>query len=150
MDVLGALVRKHRALVVPVESPSFRPGDPLYERLVAPFRCSSVDVFTLDAPIGIVSEGNALRHPEFQRFLLPMRDKVAEAEAVVRIRSWLNQYGTSYQRIVVIGFGTNMPAFSQAMYGVNLPVQVVPVNRQSRGLSSTVLRERLDRAMSVT
>jgi len=150
VDVLGALIRKHRALVVPVQSPSFRPGDPLYERLVAPFRCDSVDVFNLEAPIGVISEVNAVRHAEFQRFMLPMRDRQAEGEAIVRIRAWLNQYGPKYQRIVVIGFGPNMPAFSQAMYGANLPVQVVPVNRQSRGLSSTVLRERLDRAMGLT
>ena len=44
MDMLGALVRKRRALIVPVESPAFRPGDPLYERTVARFRCAANDV----------------------------------------------------------------------------------------------------------
>jgi hypothetical protein len=150
MDMLGALVRRRRALIVPVDSPAFRPGDPLYERIVARFRCSANDVFVLDAPLGIESEATVLRHPEFQRLMLPLNDHRASSESMVKTRSWLNQYGPRYERIVVIGFGPNMPSFSRAMYGINLPVRVIPVNRQSRGLSSTVFLERLERAMSPT
>jgi hypothetical protein len=150
MDMLGALVRKRRALIVPVESPAFRPGDPLYERTVALFRCAANDVFVLDAPLGIESEATVLRHPEYQRLMLPMSDQRASAESTIKIRSWMTQFGPGYERIVVIGFGPNMPALSRAMYGITLPVQVVPVNRQSRGLSSTVFLERLERAMSPT
>lgn len=149
MDVLGSLVRKRRALLVPVESPAFRPGDPLYERLVAGFRCASVDVWNLEAPLGLVSESNAVRHAEFARLMLPMTDRQAEADAEVRIRAWFAQHGPTYERIVVLGSGPYMQAFSRAMYGVTLPVRVVPVHRRSQGLSSTVLRERLDRAMGV-
>jgi hypothetical protein len=149
MDMLGALVRKKRALIIPVEAPSFMPGAPAYERLVAPFRCASVDVFNLDAPIGIVSENNAVRHPEFQRMMLPMRDRQAEVDASDRVRAWMIQHGPTYERIVVLGSGPLMAAYSRAMYGVSLPVQIVPVHKRSRGFTSTVLRERLDRAMGV-
>jgi hypothetical protein len=149
MDMLGALVRKKRALIVPVEGSTFAPGAPTYERLVAPFRCASVDVFVLDSPVGVVSENNAVRHPEFQRMMLPMRDRQAEADASDRVRAWMIQYGPNYEKVVVLGAGPLMSAFSRAMYGVKLPVQVVPVHRRSRGFTSTVLRERLDRAMGV-
>jgi hypothetical protein len=148
MDMLGALVRKRRALIVPVESPAFRPGDPLYERIVARFRCAANDIFVFDAPLGIESEATVMRHPEFQRLMLPLSDQRAASEAAVKVRAWMNQYGPKYERIVVIGYGRLMPSFSQAMYGVRLPIQLIPVNRQARGLSSTVFLERLERAMS--
>ena len=150
MDVLGVLVRKPRAFIVPVESPAFYPGDPLYERLVAPFRCASVDVWTLDAPLGIVSENNVVRHPEFRRLMLPMTERQAEAEAEVRIRAWLSQYGLAYDKIILLGFGEFMPAFSKPMYGISLPIKVVPVRRRGGGLMSTILRDQLDRAMGLS
>lgn len=149
MDLIGALAPRKRAFVVPVESPAFRPGDPLYERVVAPFRCATVDVWTLDAPTGIVSESNAMRHPEFGRLMLPMTDRQAEAEAEVRIRAWFEQYGPRYDKVVVLGFGPFMKALSSAMYGLKVPVKVVSVGRRAPGLTSTVLRERLDRAMGL-
>jgi hypothetical protein len=145
----------HRALVLPVQSGAFWPGEPLYEQLVEPLR-ARVSLYAMTIPWGVVPESTLGLHPEL--FTGGVVTKAVAREAAVRTRAWFDEFGPRYDPIVFLVRDSSdvVPVWSHAIRGApglgeRLPafeaVRLVRVRgAQIRG---SALRERLCRMFGV-
>jgi len=150
-SLVGQLAPPSRvALIVPAETADMWPGRELYERVFAPLRSSGTDLMLLAAPMGIVPESSASRHPELRVYLSEPELRVMGVDAAAGVRAWLELTGRDYKRIVVVDTGGHgISIWNRAIVGSSHArrVRLVKVYR-GVSLTSGHVRRVLERAVS--
>ena len=137
-SLVGQLAPLSRfALIIPAETTDMWPGRDLYERVFGPLRSHKVDLALLAAPLGIVPESSAVRHPELRVCLSEPELRVMGVDAAVAVRAWLDLQGSLYKRIVVVDTGGHgVSIWNRAISGSSVACRVRLV-KVYRGLNLT-------------
>lgn len=148
-SILATLAPRKVAVLLPAVPDVFWPKTPLYESLLEDLRGPRVDLFSLLLPFGVVPESSLTRFPELFSSSYDENERVAMREATLRMRAWLDAEAPIYQRVLVVGWGPAMSAWSRAVVGVRgAKIQLVSVP-QRQGLRSTLIRARLLHAVEM-
>ena len=121
---------------------------PHYERVFSHLRHSETDILGLSLPFGVYTEEAIKRQPYSLKGFGGKFGRQHAQEGVLNIRAWMDAYGSSYKRLVLIKRGPMMPLWSRAMFTSPHAKRVQVLSVPSKlGYKGSVFQEKLKKAL---